>query len=219
VGKGKHKKFEETKTFPNFFQPTLEEVIKDIPQKGNWHKDVFKNDHPIVLEVGCGKAEYTTGLAEKTPGKNFIGIDIKGARLWRGGKTMLEKGLQNVAFVRTRIEYIDHIFDTNEIDEIWITFPDPQPKKERNRLTHPRFLKMYRSFSKPGVIVHLKTDSQELHEYTKEVIDNLKLPLLKISSDIYRDNLPGPLTEIQTHYEKLFSKKGKLITYLQFRLP
>ena len=219
MGKGKHKKFEETKTFPNFFQPSMEEVINSIPQKGNWHEDVFKNNNPIVLEVGCGKGEYTTGLAENTPDKNFIGIDIKGARLWKGGKTMLEKNLKNVAFVRTRIEYINYIFDTGEIDEIWITFPDPQPKKERNRLTHPRFLEKYRAFSKPNVIIHLKTDSQELYTYTKAIIDEYKLPLLNYSTDIYKDELEGPLTEIQTHYENLFSKKGKTITYLKFMLP
>lgn len=219
MGKGKLQKFEETKSFPNFFQPTLEEAMRGLPQKGKWHQEVFKNDNPIVLEVGCGKGEYTTGLAERFPGKNFVGIDIKGARMWTGGKIMVEKNLRNVAFVRTRIEFIDNVFGKDEIDEIWITFPDPQPKKVRHRLTHPRFLEKYRRFSKAGVHVHLKTDSQELHIYTKEVIEELKLPLLEQSTDIYSDGFEGPLTEIKTHYEKMFTQKGKTITYLHFLLP
>ncbi len=219
MGKGKLRKFEENKTFPNFFQPTLEEVMKGLPQKGQWHQEVFKNENPIVLEVGCGKGEYTTGLAERFPAKNFIGIDIKGARMWTGGKTMVEKNLRNVAFVRTRIEFIENVFGKDEIDEIWITFPDPQPKKERHRLTHPRFLKKYRSFSKPGVHIHLKTDSRELHEYTKDVIEKLQLPLLEQSTDIYAGGFEGPLTEIKTHYEKMFTRKGKTITYLHFIIP
>ena len=216
MGKDKLRRFEETKHFPNFFQYSYDEVRTGFPYQGKWHQKIFKNENPIVLEVGCGRAEYTTGLAQRFPNKNFIGIDRKGARLWKGGKTMLEEKLDNVGFIRTNIDLIDYFFGPNEVDEIWITFPDPQPKKERRRLTHTFYLDKYRKFLKPNAIIHLKTDSQELHEWTKEQLLDLAYPIFEASTDIYKENFTGPLTEIQTTYEKLFLKEGKTITYLRF---
>lgn len=218
--KNKLQRFAENLTFSNLFQYRYEEVIKGFPLKGRWKKDFFKNDHPLILELGCGKGEYTIGMACKYPEKNFIGVDIKGARMWRGLKTAQEKKLKNVAFVRTRIELSEHYFGTREIDEIWITFPDPQikAKKERKRLTSPRFLERYARFLKPEAIIHLKTDALLLYDYTREVIEEGGHILLEANEDIYGSNIDNEITQIQTFYEKKWLEYGTKIRYLAFQL-
>lgn len=222
MGKNKQKKFDENKILPNVIQPTREEVISGYEKKGNW-SSFFKKESPLVLELGCGKGEYSVGLAEKFPDKNFIGIDIKGARFWYGAKEAIHKGLENVAFLRTQIELLDHIFAPGEISEIWITFPDPQMKYRRtkHRLTNPDFLRMYQKLLKPGGVVHLKTDSEFLHGYTLGVLQGMGTEILTAHHDIYGapEYEPGTplLRDIQTYYENLFSAQGKKITYLKFR--
>ncbi len=223
MGKNKLVRFEENKTFSHLFQPTREEVLDDFRLKGNWKNNYFKNSNPLVLELGCGKGEYSVGLGKRFPNKNFIGIDIKGARLWRGAKTVQEEGIENVAFIRTQIELLPYLFSESEVDEIWITFPDPQIKYRRtkHRLTHPNFLKMYAKIMAPNGTVNLKTDSEFLHGYTLGVVQILDFPVLYSNHDVYHpDNLdvPKEVTEIQTHYEKLFQKEGKSIAYLKFRM-
>jgi tRNA (guanine-N7-)-methyltransferase len=183
-----------------------------------WHEQVFHNHNPIVLELGCGKGEYTVTLATRFPEKNFIGIDIKGARLWRGAKTATEKQLQNVVFIRTRIDFIESFFAPCEIDEIWITFPDPQPKAIRKRLTSPLFLSRYRNFLNPGGAIHLKTDSRLLHDYTKALAVHNHLKVWESSTDIYGSGFADEVLSIKTYYEQLFLKKGMPITYLKFDL-
>ena len=219
MGKGKLKKFRENETFACLVQPTTEEVLgKDHPLKGNWRSEMFRNDRPIVLELGCGKGEYTVALAEQFPDKNYIGIDIKGARLWKGAKYATQRNLGNVAFIRTRIEFINSLFAPGEIDEIWITFADPQERKPRKRLTHPRFLMQYRQILAPGGIIHLKTDSRLLHHYTREVTAQNGLPLIEACEDIYGSGRADALLSIQTFYEKNFLAQGIPITYLAFRI-
>jgi tRNA (guanine-N7-)-methyltransferase len=217
VGKNKHLRFRENETFTLLYQPAFEEVFRrDFRLKGAWREQVFHNHNPIVLELGCGKGEYTIALALRFPEKNFIGIDIKGARLWRGAKTATEKQLQNVAFIRTRIDFITSFFALREIDEIWITFPDPQPRAARKRLTSPIFLTRYRQFLIPGGHIHLKTDSRLLHDYTKALAAHNHLKVWKSHTDIYGSASADEVLSIKTHYEQLFLKKGLPITYLQF---
>jgi tRNA (guanine-N7-)-methyltransferase len=221
MGKDKLKKWAEMAAYEFVLQPGFDEIFgKEFRLKGKWRSDFFHNEKPIVLELGCGKGEYTTGLAMLFPEKNFIGIDIKGARMWRGAKTAHEYNLTNVAFVRTRIEFIKSFFAANEVDEIWITFPDPQFKRRRTkkRLTSPIFLNTYRKFLKEGGIVHLKTDNKPLHEYTLEVIRKNKLKTLVATDNLYESDYTGEILAIKTHYEKLFLKEGIPITYLQFEL-
>lgn len=222
MGKNKLRRFEENKSFPNLFEPSFSEVFqKDHPNKGVWNQKVFKNKCPIVLELGCGKGEYTLAMAQREANKNFIGIDIKGARLWRGAKTAFEEKIKNVAFIRTRLEFIARFFAPGEVSEIWITFPDPQPKKENKRLTSPRFLNAYLTFLEPGSLIHLKTDSRPLHDYTLEVIASHKaLTLLEADADIYHSQrVPNDLViAVQTFYENLFLAEGKPITYLKFSI-
>ncbi|MBQ2375416.1 MAG: tRNA (guanosine(46)-N7)-methyltransferase TrmB [Bacteroidales bacterium] len=220
MGKNKLARFAENETFANLFQLTYEQVTKEgFALKGKWNKEFFKNDNPIVLELGCGKGEYTVGLAKKYPNKNFIGIDIKGARLWRGCKTSNEDKMTNVAFVRTHIQMIESYFAQNEVSEIWITFPDPQLKKPNKRLTCERFLKLYKNILKQDGIVHLKTDSQELYEFTKdEVLIPTKREILYNTNDLYNSDFKEDVIEIQTFYEAMYLKIGKPITYLKFRL-
>ena len=205
MGKDKLRKFAENEGFACMIQPDSAQVItNDDPVKGNWNRAVFVDrlggvEAPIVVELGCGKGEYTIDLAVREPSKNYIGVDIKGARLWRGAKTATEAGMRNVAFLRTRIEFINHVFAENEADEIWITFCDPQYKKINKRLTCPMMLDRYRAFLRKGGIVHLKTDCQELHEYTKQVIAEQGLEMLCCTNDLYGCNalLEG---EYQTRY-------------------
>ena len=220
--KNKLKRFNENKTFANVIEPTRDEVIHDSHHlKGNWNQNIFKNNNPIVLELGCGKGEYTIGLAERYPDKNFIGIDIKGARFWRGAKTAIEENLKNVYFIRTQIELIMHLFDNNEVDEIWITFPDPQIKYKRtkHRLTNQSFLQKYKTILKPDGIMHLKTDSEFMHGYTLGLLHGEGHEVLYANHNIYHnEGAPEVVTAIQTFYEKQFLEENKPITYLQFKI-
>lgn len=220
-GKDKIRKFRENLTFECLIQPTTEEVLgKDHPIKGHWHEKVFKNQNPIVLELGCGKGEYTIALSQRNPDKNFIGVDIKGARLWKGAKYATENALPNVAFLRTRIEFITSLFAENEVSEIWVTFADPQPNKPKKRLTSHQFLAKYKTFLKSDGIIHLKTDSILLHESTLEVIREGGHKLLEANNDIYapESHVAEEITSIKTFYESQFLAKGMPITYLKFVL-
>lgn len=213
-------RFAENETFSNVLQPVREE---DFPLKGRWNLKYFQNKHPIVLELGCGKGEYTLALGEAYPDKNFIGIDIKGARFWRGAKIALKRQLENIVFLRTRIEWIEQFFGPEEISEIWITFPDPQIKYRRvkHRLTHPDFLRRYHVISKLGASIHLKTDSELFYGYTQGVLQCGGHEVLFCSHDVYQPHmahLPDYVTAIQTFYEKSFLIAGKPISYIQFRL-
>ena len=216
--KNKLQRFAELRTFSNVHEFLFDERDNNFKLKGKWHSDYFKNNNPIVLELGCGKGEYSIGLAEKYPNKNFIGIDIKGARIWRGSKNAQEKTLQNVCFLRTQIEYIEACFNKNEVSEIWITFPDPQPNKEKKRLTHLVFLNRYKNVLSNNGLIHLKTDSAELFEFTLEVVSSNKLNLLDSTNDLYSDTSSNreEAKSFKTHYENLFTAQGKKITYLKF---
>ncbi len=221
MGKNKLARWAELEQMAFVVQPPFEEVFgKDHALKGRWGREFFGNDRPIVLELGCGKGEYTVGLARRSPEKNFLGLDIKGARMWRGAVTARDEGLKNVGFLRTRIELIDAFFDTGEIAEIWITFPDPQPtrRRARKRLTHPRFLDKYRRLLRPGGVVHLKTDNRPLYEYTLRVVQLNNFPVEEHTADLYGSAPGGPAAEIQTYYERQFLEEGKRICYLRFRL-
>ena len=220
--KNKLKRFKENDTFGNVFQPTREEVISDLfPLKGKWNQDYFKNNYPIVLELGCGKGEYSVGLAEKYPNKNFIGIDLKGARFWRGAKTAVETGLKNVAFIRTQIELINHIFNENEVDEIWITFPDPQIKYKRtkHRMTNSEFLKLYKKVLKPEGVINLKTDSEFMHGYTLGLLHGEGHEVIYSNHNVYvNEGSPEEVTGLQTFYEKQYLEINKAITYIRFKI-
>ena len=246
MGHGKLRKFAENETFRCLLQPDASQVLaketgsrelklRDHAIKGRWGEEMFGNDHPIVLELGCGKGEYTIALAEKHPEINYIGVDIKGARLWKGAKYATENALTNVAFLRTRIEFIEAFFGPGEVSEIWLTFSDPQLRgSENSRLSSPLFLERYRKFLKPGGIVHLKTDSRFLYEYTQAVCRVNSLTILASGTDIYHQGvMPGPdrasetpdqvggdgwaaVTQVQTFYEKMFLEMGLPITYMAF---
>lgn len=206
-------------TFKNVFQPTHNDVWeKNYKLKGKWNKEVFKNDNPIVLEVGCGKGEYSVGLARKYPNKNFIGIDIKGARMWRGAKTAIEEGLDNVAFIRTKAELLESVFESGELSEIWITFPDPQMKKVRKRLTGTRFLQLYNNLLTQDGIIHLKSDSNFLYEYTSYVIKENNLAVDVDTNDLYNSGMADDILSIRTFYEQQFLDRGIPIKYLKFKL-
>tara|TARA_B100000953_G_scaffold299095_1_gene297817 strand:- start:7435 stop:8109 length:675 start_codon:yes stop_codon:yes gene_type:complete len=220
--KNKLKRFKENKTFSNVIQPTREMLTEaDFQYKGKWNADFFKNDQPIILELGCGKGEYSVGLAQAFPEKNFIGIDIKGARFWRGAKTALEEGLDNVGFLRTQIELIDYAFAENEVSEIWITFPDPQIKYKRtkHRLTNTGFLQKYKKILKPDGVVNLKTDSEFMHGYTLGLLHGAGHEVIYANHHVYKnEGAPKEVTRIQTFYEKQYLEKGKPITYIKFRI-
>ena len=219
MGKDKLRKFRENETFRCLLQPATSEVLGcDHPLKGNWSRDVFGNDNPIVLELGCGKGDYTVDLAERNPMCNYIGIDIKGARLWKGAKEATELNMPNVAFIRTRIEFIESLFAKDEIDQIWITFADPQLRRERRRLTGPMFLHRYRNFLTPDGIINLKTDSRFLHEYTLACAQQNNLEILEANTDIYGSGRADEILSIRTFYEAHYIKKGLPITYMAFRL-
>ena len=246
MGHGKLKKFAENETFRCLLQPeassvlakpegSKELILRDHAIKGNWNRDMFAKDQPIVVELGCGKGDYTIALARRHPEMNFIGVDIKGARLWRGAKEATEQAMGNVAFLRTRIEFIDAFFGPGEVSEIWLTFSDPQLRGSENaRLTSPLFLQRYHRFLRPGGIVHLKTDSRFLYEYTQSVIRANDLEVLASGVDIYNaplvisseaeggveKSLPdlSAVFEVQTFYETMFLKMGLPITYVAFRL-
>jgi len=220
--KNKLKRFKENDTFGNVFQPTREEVVSDqFSLKGKWNQDYFKNNNPIVLELGCGKGEYSIGLAEKYPNKNFIGIDLKGARFWRGAKTAVETGLKNVAFIRTQIELINHIFNENEVDEIWITFPDPQIKYKRtkHRMTNSEFLKLYKKVLNLEGIINLKTDSEFMHGYTLGLLHGEGHEVIYSNHNVYvNEGSPEEVTGLQTFYEKQYLEINKSITYIRFKI-
>lgn len=235
MGQGKLRKFAENKTFACLLQPDMKEVFgKDHPIKGHWNEKMFAKKQPIVLELGCGRGEYTIDLAKRNPNFNYVGVDIKGARLWKGAKYAHQHELGNVAFLRTRIEFIDSLFAENEIAEIWLTFSDPQVKKPKKRLSSPIFLERYRKFLQPGGIVHLKTDSVLLHEYTKAMVEANSLKMLACTNDLYGEgkrSLYGgefeskigkfavdALFEVQTKFESIFLEQGCKITYLSFVL-
>lgn len=235
MGKDKLRKFKENETFSCLIQPSTSEVLgSDHPIKGHWGEKMFGNANPVVVELGCGKGEYTVDLALREPSFNYIGVDIKGARLWKGAKYATEHHLSNVAFLRTRIEFIESLFAPEEVSEIWITFADPQLKKPKKRLTSPLFLERYRKFLKKGGIVHLKTDSRLLHEYTMAVAAQNSLKVLASSTDIYgqdREKLYGSplesicgrdavdaLFQVQTFYESQYLAQGIPITYMSFQI-
>jgi len=243
VGKNKLARWNELGVFPNVIQPEIAAVAgSDHPVKGKWNNEIFRNDNPIVLELGCGKGEYTVGLAKQFPLKNFIGIDIKGARMWRGAKTSNDNKMDNVAFLRTRIEFITSFFCQDEVSEIWITFPDPHPggRNFNKRLTSPGFLNRYRLIISEEAIVHLKTDNTELYNYTKIMAMHNGLEIIYSTNDLYSGLNPdtsvpdqkgialfthesyssfhNDILSIRTHYEKLFLTKGMNINYISFRI-
>lgn len=224
MGKGKLEKFAEMETFKNVFQYPFS-VLENVPfnMKGHWCDDYFKNNHPIVLELGCGKGEYTVGLARLFPDVNFIGVDIKGARMWTGAKQALTEGLDNVAFLRTNIEMIDRFFAQDEVREIWLTFSDPQMKNARKRLSSTYFMNRYRRFLVDGGVVHLKTDSNFLFTYTSLMVEKNLLPLLQKTADLYHtadvDEATRRILSIQTYYESMWMERGLNIKYIKFRLP
>jgi len=220
--KNKLKRFKENETFENVFQPTREEVVNgDFSLKGKWNSDFFKNDHPIIVELGCGKGEYTIGLAEKNPNINYIGIDVKGARFWRGAKTAVDSRMKNTAFVRTQIELLDFIFDDCEITEFWITFPDPQIKYKRtkHRMTNSEFLQLYKKILVPDGCVNLKTDSEFMHGYTLGLLHGQGHEVLYANHNVYKnEGSPSEVTDIQTFYEKQYLEVNKAITYIRFKI-
>ena len=217
--KNKLKRFRENETFPNVIQPERASILNgEFPYKGIWRKEFFKNNNPIVLELGCGKGEYTVHLAKRSPKVNHIGIDIKGARFWRGAKTAIEENMDNVCFIRTQVELIEHCFADDEVDEIWITFPDPQIKYKRtkHRLTHPELLAAYKSVLKPNGLVHLKTDSEFLFGYTLGIVSHIG-KIEYAHHNIYNNSdTPEVATAVQTFYENQFLKENKAITYMKF---
>ena len=220
MGKNKLSKFADMETYPNVFQYLFETLkTAGFPLKGKWGADYFKNDNPIVLELGCGKGEYTTGLARLFPDKNFIGIDIKGARMWTGATEAINENLTNVAFLRTHIELIHHFFAENEVSEIWITFPDPQMNKTNKRLTSTRFMKEYSRILKPDGIIHLKTDSNFLYTYTDVMIKENQLDILFSTKDLYNSGLEDEILQIQTYYEQQWRARGINIKYIKFLCP
>nr|MBP7472387.1 tRNA (guanosine(46)-N7)-methyltransferase TrmB [Prevotella sp.] len=224
MGKGKLAKFAEMEVLENVFQYPFS-VIDNVPfeMKGHWREQYFKNNNPIVLELGCGKGEYTVELAELYPDTNFIGVDIKGARMWTGAKKAAEKEMKNVAFLRTNIEIIDRFFDADEVNEIWLTFSDPQMKNAHKRLTSTYFMQRYRHFLVDGGIIHLKTDSNFLFTYTGYMVKGNNLPVLFCTEDLYNDERIDDDTKkilsIQTYYESMWIERGLNIRYVKFRLP
>ena len=224
MGKGKLAKFAEMETFEHVFQYPYS-IIDNVPfdMKGHWRDDFFHNNNPIVLELGCGKGEYAVQLAQMYPDKNFIGVDIKGARMWTGAKQALDAGLKNVAFLRTNIEIIDRFFDKDEVQEIWLTFSDPQMKNPRKRLTSTYFLERYRRFLVDGGLIHLKTDSNFLFTYTNYLVEENQLPLLFSTTNLYAESsLDGQaqqILNIRTYYESMWIARGIPIKYMKFSLP
>jgi len=218
--KNKLKRFIENEGFPNVIQPTRKHLISNLFNlKGKWNSSYFKNNNPIIIELGCGKGEYTVNLAKLNPNKNYIGIDIKGARFWRGAKTAIDEKLENVVFLRIQIELLEYVFKNDEIHEIWLTFPDPQIKFQRrkHRLINSVFLELYKKILNKNGVIHLKTDSEFLHGYTLGLLEKLNIKPLFSNHDIYKNNnAPNEVININTHYEKLFLKEGKNISYLSF---
>jgi tRNA (guanine-N7-)-methyltransferase len=219
MSKKKLQRFAEMDTFTNVLQPRFDEVFgKDHERKGNWKHGYFGNDNPLILELGCGKGEYTLELANRHAEKNYVGVDIKGARIWKGARRAFHDGMKNVAFVRSRIELISSFFGHSEVDEIWLTFPDPQLKKERKRLTSPRFLNLYRMFLRHNGCIHLKTDSAMLYQYTLDVVTFNGCRILSHTNDLYHSGNQDEILAIRTFYEQQFLDQGMKIHYLCFEL-
>ena len=224
MGKGKLAKFADMASYENVFQYPYS-VVEHVPfeMRGKWHEDYFKNQNPIVLELGCGKGEYTVELAKLYPDMNFIGVDIKGARMWTGATQALKEGLKNVAFLRTNIEIIERFFAEDEVQELWLTFSDPQMKNPRKRLTSTYFMERYRKFLIDGGIIHLKTDSNFLFTYTTLMVEKNHLPVVEKTDDLYHTSqlspLTSPLLSIQTYYESMWIARGLNIKYLKWQLP
>ena len=220
MGKNKLAKFADMEEFPHVFQVSSHAVREGqtFEMKGKWNELFFKNNNPIVLELGCGKGEYTVGLGELYPNKNFVGVDIKGARIWSGAKDSFQKGMKNVAFLRTNIEMIFHFFAENEVSEIWLTFPDPQMKKVTKRLTATNFMKSYQQFLKPNGLIHLKTDSNFMFTYTYEMVKANQFEVIFSNNDLYASNLNDPILSIKTYYEQQWLERGLTIKYIQFEL-
>ncbi len=219
MGKNKLAKFAEMATFDHVIQaPYNKHDHHDHELKGKWSSNFFKNDDPIILELGCGKGEYSVALAEFFPDRNFVGVDIKGARMWRGAKQAYEKGVRNVGFIRTNIEIVDTFFAAGEVDEIWLTFPDPQMKKHTKRLTSTNFMERYKRFLKPNGIIHLKTDSNFQYQYTLAMVQENGFNILAQTDDLYASSLLDDVLSIQTFYEKQWRERGLLIKYLAFQL-
>jgi len=217
--KNKLARFAEMEVLPNVFQPRHGEIFgRDYRLKGKWGQEVFGNRHPLVVEIGCGKGEYTVELGKLYPEKNFIGLDIKGARMWKGAKTAAESGMKNVAFLRMYAQMLESVFAPGEVDEIWITFPDPQMGKARKRLTGTRFLALYRKILKPGALIHLKTDSPFLYAYTRELIACNGLPVWVETDDLYGCGMEDRILGIRTFYEQQWLSRGKTIKYIRFGL-
>lgn len=217
--KRKLERFEEMRKFSNVLQPAFDEVyLKDFKLKGRWNKDFFGNNNPIILELGCGKGEYTIELAKRFKDINYIGIDIKGARIWKGAKRALTETIDNAAFLRTRIELINSFFDTDEIDEIWITFPDPQPKNKKKRLTSGIFLNSYQKFLKQNGFIHLKTDNKILYNYTMRMLNHNKLEIDYFTENLYDSYNENEMLSVKTYYENKFLEQGLRIYYLRFKL-
>lgn len=217
MSKNKLAKFAEMATFANVVQPA-ELMVQNFEYKGKWSSDFFHNDHPLTLELGCGKGEYTVALSAANPERNFIGIDIKGARIWKGAKQALDQNIPNAGFLRTRIDMIDNFFGAEEVSEIWITFADPQPKKQNKRLTSAYFLNLYRKFMKQGAVINLKTDSRLLHFYTLELLKANHIEPIVHTDDLYNSPYLDDTLSIKTFYENMFLQEGKKITYLKFIL-
>lgn len=220
MGKNKLQKFADMRSYPHVFEYPFS-VAENVPfeMKGKWNKEFFKNDNPIIIELGCGRGEYTVGLGRMYPDKNFIGVDIKGSRMWSGATDSLNEGLTNVAFLRTNIEIIDRFFAQGEVSEIWLTFSDPQMKKATKRLTSTHFMHRYRKFLKSDGIIHVKTDSNFMFIYTNYMIEENKLPTLFVTEDLYHSGLVDEILGIQTHYEQQWLDRGLTIKYIKFALP
>lgn len=218
MAKHKLQLYSESLEFDTIIQPTLKEQQGDFEYQGNWSKNIFNNNNPIVVELGCGKAEYSLMLAQQHPEKNFIGVDIKGDRMLRGAREAKEKNITNIRFLRMQIEQIKNVFAKDEISEIWITFPDPFPIKPKKRLTSPQFLYRYKNFLLKDGIINLKTDSTLLYEFTMETVKELNLELLYSSSDIYNDGTTGDVVNAKTYYETRWLKEGFDIKYVKFKL-
>ena len=224
MSKNKLKKFAEMETFHNVFQCGAQEVETSavLAMAGHWRENYFKNNNPIVLELGCGRGEYTVGLAKRNPDKNHIGIDIKGARMWAGAKQAELEGISNVAFLRTNIEMLCRFFATDEVDEIWITFPDPQMKKATKRLTSTYFMERYRQVLRPEGVIHLKTDSPFLYTYTEAMVIENNYPIAVNTNNLYEADASFKIEEarcLQTHYEKQWLDRGLTIKYIAWKLP